>query len=49
MNFSQAIRQLVKEMHSKPAALVINGDLTDFGHLDQLELFEVVILFQFMH
>ncbi|CAI2357145.1 unnamed protein product [Caenorhabditis sp. 36 PRJEB53466] len=35
----QALDALIKSMDYKPAALIINGDLTDFGHLHQLNEF----------
>ncbi|KAF1747997.1 hypothetical protein GCK72_024464 [Caenorhabditis remanei] len=38
----QALDALISSMDYKPAALVINGDLTDFGHLHQLHEFRQV-------
>lgn len=37
----QALDALIGSMDYKPAALIINGDLTDFGHLHQLHEFRV--------
>uniref|UniRef100_A0A915E1X9 LRRCT domain-containing protein n=1 Tax=Ditylenchus dipsaci TaxID=166011 RepID=A0A915E1X9_9BILA len=36
----KSIFDLNRNMETKPAALVINGDLTNFGHTEQLELFK---------
>lgn len=38
----QALDALISSLDYKPAALVINGDLTDFGHLHQLHEFRQV-------
>eukprot|EP00081_Caenorhabditis_elegans_P002948 NP_001033532.1 Uncharacterized protein CELE_C41G11.1 [Caenorhabditis elegans] len=38
----QALDALIGSMDYKPAALIINGDLTDFGHLHQLHEFRKV-------
>lgn len=42
----QALDALIGSMDYKPAALIINGDLTDFGHLHQLGEFRVTWWFQ---
>ena len=34
--------RLLEQKGQKPAALIINGDLTNFGHHFQLELFKVI-------
>jgi hypothetical protein len=34
--------RLLEQKGQKPAALIINGDLTNFGHHFQLELFKVL-------
>ncbi|VDN51729.1 unnamed protein product [Dracunculus medinensis] len=38
--FSQVIRKLILSMKSKPSALILNGDLTGYGHLHELETFK---------
>ncbi|EGT30157.1 hypothetical protein CAEBREN_08482 [Caenorhabditis brenneri] len=38
----QALDALISSLDYKPAALIINGDLTDFGHLHQLHEFRQV-------
>lgn len=36
-----ALVNLISSMKSKSRALIINGDLTDFGHADEMQRFRV--------
>uniref|UniRef100_A0A183UTK4 Metallophos domain-containing protein n=1 Tax=Toxocara canis TaxID=6265 RepID=A0A183UTK4_TOXCA len=38
--FRDVMVRLIESMHSKPTALIINGDLTSYGHLHELESFQ---------